>query len=83
MTSSIKVRSHNHPVLVTVCDEIDGNRAVASQEVCLWPEDGERAFYTTTTRFLRIIDLSYDEAAERGFVRPQPAADQGGEDPAT
>ena len=55
MTSTIKVTSHNYPVRVETYD-----LGVRVDEVHLRPADGERTFYTTTTRELRITDLEMD-----------------------
>ena len=64
MTSTIKVTSHNYPVIV---DTIDSG--IATDSVTLKPEDGERTFYTTTTRELRITDLEMDGKDNRKGAR--------------
>ena len=66
MTSTIKVTSHNYPVIV---DTIDSG--VVTDSVTLKPEDGERTFHTTTTRELRITDLEYDGADNRPWKQTE------------
>lgn len=69
MTSSIKVKSHNYPVWVQVVDrlvleEFPGPENAVDKivsETILWPEDGEREFYCTTSRRLHILDLAMDD----------------------
>ncbi len=61
MTTTIKVTSHNYPALVEIFD--NGEK---SDYTVLTPEDGERSFYCTTTRQLRITDLNYDDPAVPG-----------------
>lgn len=52
MTTTIKVQAHNYPARVQT---YDSGRQV---DACvLNPEDGERSFYCTTTRELRIMDV--------------------------
>ena len=59
MTTTITVQSHNYPVRVELLDS-----GVVTHAETLWPEDGVRTYYVTTTRLLRAIDLEY-EAADR------------------
>jgi len=56
MTTTIKVTSHNYPALVETFD-----LGKKTTEEVLRPEDGERTFYCTTSRELRITDLEYDD----------------------
>lgn len=58
MTTTIKVTSHNYPALVETFDS--GEK---TDYTVLTPEDGERSFYCTTSRQLRITDLNYDDPA--------------------
>jgi hypothetical protein len=74
MTTTITVQSHNFPALVTVVDEYAGAKTVAD-EVLLWPEDGVRTFHCTTSRTVRVVDLTYEEAAQRFPDRPKPASE--------
>lgn len=75
MTSSIKVQSHNHPVLVQALDREpeshqfeehayetapDGKYKLAWEQI-LKPEDGIKEFHCTTTRIIRCTDLEYDD----------------------
>lgn len=68
MTSSIKVKSHNYPVLVQSFDPVksvlppsEENGYVLASESILWPEDGEQVFHCTTTRMVRAVDLAMDD----------------------
>lgn len=62
MTTTIKVTSRNYPARVEVVDRY-GDRDSVVQTHILTPEDGEKSFYCTTTRELRITDLEYDAPA--------------------
>ncbi len=68
MTTTIKVTSHNYPALVQVYDRVWDAEAQAmsadvkvTAESVLKPADGERTFYCTTTREIRVTDLEYDD----------------------
>lgn len=52
MTSTVKIQSHNYPVLVSTIDQ-----GQQTQRQILRPTDGEVQLYTTTTRKLEILDL--------------------------
>lgn len=74
MTSSVKVQSHNFPVLVQtlrVTPAMDGAAELeeVSSEQILWPEDGEMRTFVTTTQGLRILDLEPDDP--RVNVKPE------------
>lgn len=58
MTTSVKVKSANYPVLVRTTDRGANNYEFSSDEI-LWPEDGERTFYCTTTRTITAMDIDY------------------------
>lgn len=71
MTSSVKVQSHNYPVLVRTLDrdpiqtEPDsappqGNYRITREDI-LRPEDGEKMYHCTTTRVITVTDLEYDD----------------------
>lgn len=62
MTTSIKVRSHNHPVLVRVTNLADGDgREAVMFEHVLTPNDGERLFHATTSQRVEAVDIEYDD----------------------
>lgn len=76
MTTTIKVQSHNYPVLVRTIDRSrtefpnatsGGSKIslytdnVTVAEQVLWPEDGECFFHCTTSRTIECIDLEYDD----------------------
>lgn len=56
MTTTVKVTSHNYPARV---ETFDNSTKVG--EIVLTPEDGEKSFYCTTTRELRITDIEKKE----------------------
>ena len=68
MTTTVKVQSHNYPVLVQVWDYrwdpeaslLDRTFRLADSRV-LWPEHGEVSFYVTTARTIALIDLEYND----------------------
>ena len=88
LTTSVKVQSHNYPVLVRLIDSTRTeypnaskagkpvslySEAVTVTEQVLWPEDGEQWFHCTTSRRMECIDLDYnDPRAAR-----KPAVEQG------
>lgn len=55
MTSTVKVTSHNYPVLVMIDD---GRR---TREEVVTPQDGERHYHCTTDQKLSMIDIAYDD----------------------
>ena len=57
MTSTVKVTSHNFPVLVQTLNQ-DGE---TTEERVLQPQDGEVTFYVTTTQGLGVKDIEYDD----------------------
>jgi hypothetical protein len=68
MTTTVKVQSHNYPVLVQVWDQRRDPEAslrdltfLLADSRVLWPEHGEVSFYATTTRTITIVDLEYDD----------------------
>lgn len=60
MTTTIKVTSHNYPARVTMTNryhpEGQDPVVVVSTRV-LKPEDGEVAFFCTTTQTVEVVDL--------------------------
>jgi hypothetical protein len=60
MTTTITVRSHNHPAMVTYVDRVSGAE-IRTQGPILFPEDGKQSFYCTTTRTVEVVDLEYDD----------------------
>lgn len=82
MTSTIKITSHNSPVVVETIDAltIDANGQpmqnawqVTGVQV-IWPETGEVQLCTTTTRMLRVVDADLDHPAVLANPRPTPPA---------
>lgn len=76
MTTTVTVQSHNYPVLVTQLDRYWDpetkkmtNIWVETSSEVLWPKDGQRLFYCTTSREVRAVDLEYDDP--RVNVRPE------------
>jgi len=67
MTTSVRVTSHNYPVLVRTLDrKYDPEKNQVNDEFELvdekifGPEDGPKDLYVTTTRKLEIYDLDQD-----------------------
>lgn len=56
MTTTIKVRSHNHPAKIETFDS-----GIKTNTEVLTPIDGEREFNCTVSRELRITDIEYDD----------------------
>lgn len=90
MTTSVKIKSANYPVLVTSIDLVAVRRILADKPVnvkesqghsrVLWPEDGEVQFYATTSRCISAIDLEYDDpraAEDRAARFPAPTKEDG------
>lgn len=84
MTSSVKIKSHNFPVLLTTTDlriEADGTRTYTQSDRVILSTDPELEFYCTTNRGLQVSDLEYDdplvleriEADERAAAAKAPA----------
>jgi len=68
MTTQVRIRSHNCPVLVQTRDQRwDSAADKLSDEFFLadsrvqWPEHGELTYYVTTTRKIAVRDLEYDD----------------------
>jgi len=59
MTTTVKVLSHNYPVLVRTRDKMS-DREVVNEQV-FTAESGEQLLYCTTTRTLEIVDLDYND----------------------
>jgi hypothetical protein len=68
MTSTVKVTSHNFPVLIETHDKVydrDANKlsdnyTITDQKI-VRPADGEQTLHCTTSRKLVITDLEYDD----------------------
>ena len=69
MTTSVKVKAANYPVLVTAEDRWSTTkqngcvaRGSSTDELAvLWPAHGEVDFYCTETRTITCVDLAYDD----------------------
>ena len=64
MTSTITIKSHNFPVLLTTTDitvEVDGTRTYTQRDQVILSTDPEVQVYCTTHRGLQISDLEYDD----------------------
>ena len=58
MTSTVKVQSHNHPVLVEFFDRHDDTRDWKKTDYkTIHPVDGEQTFYVSTTRKIVVYDI--------------------------
>lgn len=81
MTNNLKFASKNFPAKVETYD--NGN--LVSTEIVLTEDSNDRQWYATTTREIRIIDLSTTDPlvlAEVERRKPKPAADAPSEKPA-
>jgi hypothetical protein len=68
MTTSVKIKSHNYPVLVQTWErrwdsetQKLGDEFVLRDARVQWPEHGEISHYVTTTQKLTAQDLEYDD----------------------
>ena len=65
MTSTVKVQSHNHPVLVEFFDRHGDIRDWKKTDYkILHPIDGEQQYYVTTTRKIVVYDIEPFAMAE-------------------
>ena len=64
MTSSVRIKAHNFPVLLTTTDvsvEADGTRKYTQRDQVILSTDPALEVYCTTTRGLQLSDLEYDD----------------------
>lgn len=78
MTTTIKVTSHNYPVLVRALDQDIAPDGTVRPDKLAWekvfaPDDGEQVHYCTTTRRLEIVDLEYGDPRAREAKEPSAA----------